>query len=416
MHKLDNRSVKPKTFLVLAGGTYQLPLIRSLKKRGIHVTLFDGSEVAPGFLESDEGQVLDISDPALVLEAAKELNIIGLASIVNEATVVSVAFSATHFKMPSISEETAHKCTNKILMRESFLNSKMLIPVFFEADSMHGVRRSLDKIGFPAIIKPVDSSGSRGVMRIDDLSFIESAAKFAMSESRLGYVIVESFLDGPEFTVETFSENGEIVVLGFSQKKRVDFPACVSIELQYFPYRQHPFGVQIVSAAIQAIHSVGLSRGPAHIEVILTSKGPVVVEIAARGGGFRIFPEILKEISGVDVIDLVIDQSLGIPCVINPTKEKAAVLRFLNPEARGIVLGVSGIELAKKIPSVKDVVLEETVIGSIYNGINKDGDRPGYILAVAETIEDALKAADSAEKSIIFDISKSLTVEKNEFL
>jgi hypothetical protein len=141
-----------------------------------------------------------------------------------------------------------------------------------------------------------------------------------------------------------------------------------------------------------------------------------VVEIAARGGGFRIFPEILKEISGVDVIDLVIDQSLGIPCAINPTKEKAAVLRFLNPEARGIVLGVSGIELAKKIPSVKDVVLEETVIGSIYSGINKDGDRPGYILTVAETIEDALKAADSAEKSIIFDISKSITVEKNEFL
>lgn len=397
-------SLNTETFLVLAGGIYQLPLIRSLKKRGIHVTLFDGSEVAPGFLEADDSQLVDISNASLVLEAIKKLNIIGVASIVNEASVVSVALVASYLKLSAISVETAHKCTNKVLMRESFLNSKMLLPDFFKADSINGVKQTLDKLGFPAVIKPVDSSGSRGVMRIDESSSLEYATECAIKESKTGSMIIESFLDGPEFTVETFTEDGETVVLGFSKKKRVDFPACVSIELQYFPYRQHPYGLQIVEAAIQAIQSVGLNRGPAHIEVILTSRGPVVVEIAARGGGFRIFPEILKEISGVDVIRLVIDQSLGIPCVIKPSREMSAVLRFLNPQARGLICGVSGIEIAKKFPNVKEVVLEKFVIGSNYSGINKDGDRPGYILTIAETIEDAVKAADLAEKSIIFDI------------
>jgi biotin carboxylase len=393
-----------KTFLVLAGGHYQLPLIRSLKMRGIHVTLFDGDKEAPGFLESDDGLVIDISDPLLVLEAAKNLNIIGIASIVNEASVVSAAISSRFFKLPTISIETAHKCTNKFLMRESFLNSKMQSPTFFQADSIYEVRGALNKLGLPAIIKPIDSSGSRGVMRIDNFSSLESIAESAIKESKKGSVIIESFLDGPEFTVETFTENGETVILGFSQKKRVDFPACVSIELQYFPYKQHPYGYQIISTALEAIKSVGLNRGPAHIEVIFTPKGPVVVEIAARGGGFRIFPDILKEISGVDVIDLVIDQSLGIQCVVKPIIEKSAVLRFFNPEARGIISAVSGLEIARKLPYIKEVVLERDVIGSNYEGIKKDGDRLGYILTVAEHISDAIKAADLAEKTINFDI------------
>jgi biotin carboxylase len=395
-----------QNFLVLAGGVYQLPLIQALKRKNFNVVLFDGNPNAVGFKYADQGVVIDISNHVACLESSRELaNISGVASIVNEASVVTVAYIAQELGLFGIGLEVAKRATNKVLMRESFLNHKMKIPIYGDAKTIEEINQLAFNIGFPAIIKPVDSSGSRGVFQVNSIDEVESIFTSAINESQAGKVIIESFLDGVEFTVEAYSINGNATVLGFSQKKRVPFPACVSIELQYMPFEDHESGRAIVEAALDAIRAVGIENGPSHTEIIMTNDGPYVVEIAARGGGFRIFPEIIEAISGVDPIDLIIEQSIGNVPSINKIKNRAAVLRFFTPNAFGTISGIYGVEMARKVNDVVDVFIEPNLTGKIFNGITKDGDRPGYILTISEDINGAVRAADEAEKMVSFEIS-----------
>jgi biotin carboxylase len=129
----------------------------------------------------------------------------------------------------------------------------------------------------------------------------------------------------------------------------------------------------------------------------------VVVEVAARGGGYRIFSDILPAISGVDPVDAVIDLAMGRVPDVTPTRSRAAVLRFFNPRMTGPVQRIDGVAEARRLADVHDVVVEVKV-GQKVGGITRDGERPGYIITVADTRNQALLAADRAEETVRFTI------------
>jgi biotin carboxylase len=262
---------------------------------------------------------------------------------------------------------------------------------------------AMPAVGLPLVVKPVDSSGSRGVRRVDAVEELAAAVDLALSNSRQGRAIIESFLDCTECTVETFTVEGRTVVLGMSDKVHLPFPHCVSISLTYPPIFDEPTCRSIADAAARAIDATGLQNGPGHVEVILTESGPVVVEVAARGGGYRIFSDILPAISGVDPVDAVIDLAMGRVPNVTPTRARAAVLRFFNPRMTGTVQRIDGVEEARRLADVHDVVVEVEV-GKRVGGITRDGERPGYIISVADTRERALLAADRAEQIVRFTI------------
>jgi len=394
-----------KNILVLAGGLYQLPLIKTLKKKGFGVVLFDGNSSAIGFDYVDRGVVIDIGDATDCALSAKKLSdLVGVSSIVNEASVLTVAYIAEELGLFGIGVDAAKKCTDKVLMRECFYKFGLKVPLFGRANDFSQAEKLVDDIGFPVVVKPVDSSGSRGVSKVDYPYDLSVAYGSAVNHSKSGGVIVEGFLDGVEYTVEAYSVDGVAHILGFSQKKRVPFPACVSIELVYMPFELNPHGRVVVDAALKAINAVGLKDGPSHIEIIVTADGPYVVEIAARGGGFRIFPEIIQAVSGVNPIDLLVSQLSGAKPLIRRSKNDAAVLRFFSPPRSGSIVNIDGVEKARQVENIVDVVIESNTIGSYFDGIKKDGDRPGYLLSIAGTVEQALRSADESEKCVDFII------------
>jgi len=389
--------------LILAGGTYQLPLIHAAQRRGLPTALLDGDASAPGFRHADSGEVVDIADARAVISAARRIKPRGIASIVNEVSVTSVAAAADALGLPGIGIDVATACTDKFVMRTRFKRAGMRCPDFAAVATGSSAARTAADIGYPVVVKPVDSSGSRGVRRVDGPEEIEPAVTAALSESRKRQAIVEGFLDGTEFTVETLTFDGRTEVLGISEKTRLPFPHCVSISLTYFPFQGMPFAEGIADAAKRAIAAAGLRNGPGHVEVMQTSDGPVVIELAARGGGYRIFSDILPAISGVDAVEAVIDQALGLPPRIKPAFRRGAVLRFFNPPASGILRSVAGLREAIDVEGVLDVVIEAE-LGKPYRGITRDGERPGYIITVADTREGAVSAADNAERKVVFTI------------
>ena len=391
------------TLLVLAGGRFQVPLITGAQRRGLRVVLFDGSPGAEGFAHADAGEVVDIADPVAVVAAATRIRPDAVAAIVSEVSVTSVAAVAAALGLPGIPVETAALCTDKFLMRTCFERAGLPCPRFAVVAGLDDAMAAMPAIGLPLVVKPVDSSGSRGVRRVDTVEELGAAVDLALANSRQGRAIIESFLDGTECTVETFTVEGRTVVLGMSDKVHLPFPHCVSISLTYPPIFDAPTCRSIADAAARAIGATGLQNGPGHVEVILTASGPVVVEVAARGGGYRIFSDILPAISGVDPVDAVIDLAMGRVPDVTPTRARAAVLRFFNPRMTGTVQRIDGVEDARRLVDVYDVVVEVEV-GQKVGGITRDGERPGYIISVADTREQALLAADGAEQTVRFTI------------
>jgi biotin carboxylase len=407
-------NVPKAPFLILAGGLYQLPLIHAARRRGYQVALFDADPDSPGFKFAEFPEVVDISDADAVILAARRLAPSGIASIVNEVAVKTTAITAATLGIPGIGIEAAEACTDKFIMRNRFKQSGIPTPRFGVITRIGDATNVANSIGFPVVVKPVDNSGSRGVRRVEGIYDLEAAVELAMSHSRKRRVIIEEFLEGTEYTVETFTVNDHTEILGLSEKTRVPFPHCVSINLTYTPIATVTKGTDIVSAAKQAVDALGLHNGPAHIEVMLTKSGPFVVEVAARGGGYRIFSEILPSISGIDPIEAVIDQAIGLVPSIRPLYQKAAVLRFLNPQMTGIIQSVSGVAEARQVANVLDVVIEATP-GKLFRGITRDGERPGYIITTADSPEKAILAADQAEQKVIFNI-KSDPIDTGEHL
>ena len=392
-----------KTLLVLAGGLFQIPIITAAKRRGLRVVLFDGSPEAPGFAHADEGRVVDISNAEASIAAAREVAPDGVAAIVNEVSVRTVAEIAKALGLPGLEPAVAEACTDKFTMRKAFARAGLPVPRFVEADSVESAARVAASIGFPMVVKPVDSSGSRGVRRVDAASDLAAAVALALENSRSGRVILESFLEGTECTVETFTVDGRTRVLGMSDKVHLPFPHCVSISLTYPPYFDAETQRAIGDAASAAIDATGMRNGPGHVEVIVTPDGPVVVEVAARGGGYRIFSDIIVGLSGVDPVEAVIDLAMGLKPDVRPTRARAAVLRFFNPPVTGLLTALEGVDAAKAIPNVFDVVVEAQV-GRMLGGITRDGERPGYIVTLADTRAEALAAADAAERAVKFTI------------
>lgn len=393
-----------QSFLVVAGGLFQVPLIRAIKSRGFKVAVVDADPNAPGFEFADNYEILDITNQEKVISHARKINPIAITSIVSEIAVTSVAAAAKALNLPGISIETAKKCTDKFEMRSAFIANNLPSPRFLLVNNFEEAQLGIQTIGIPAVIKPVDSSGSRGVMRLDSIEGLEYAYQAARNSSRSQKVIIESFIEGEEFTVETITVNGLTTILGFSKKKRIPFPHCVSVELIYFNYLKHEYGQRIVKLAIDAINSVGLLNGTAHTEIILSNNGPVLVEMAARGGGYEIFTKILPEISGVNTMDVIIDLSLGLAPTICATNSRCAALKFFDSEKRGVIHSVSGIEVVKNLEGVLGLEIDSSILGKTFDGIKRDGERLGYMIALGDKVSEVLKIIDHAEKLIDFNI------------
>jgi biotin carboxylase len=394
-----------RPFLVVAGGQFQLPLIYAIKARSFPVAVVDGDPNAPGFKLADYHEVLDIANEEEVIQYAKRINPIAIASIVSEIAVTSVAAAVKALNLPGITMQTAEICTDKFKMRSVFYANGLPSPRFLDANNVEAAKLATLEIGMPVVIKPVDSSGSRGVTRVERIESVEYAYQAARIYSRSQKVIIESFLEGHEFTVETITVNGSTSILGFSKKQRIPFPHCVSVELLYFNYREYYFGEQIVNLVVDAINSVGLRNGAAHTEIILTKTGPVLVEIAARGGGYEIFTKILPEISGVNVVEAVIDLALGKEPIIGSVDTKCAVLKFFDSEKHGVIQSVSGIEEAKNIAGVIGLEIDGKIIGKKFNGITRDGERLGYMIVLGDRVSEVLAIANEVEGLINFDIN-----------
>jgi len=393
-----------KILMVIGAGQYQLPVIIKAKEMGLKVVATDWSSEAPGFRYADFHRIVDVKNMVANLKVAREFAIDGVVSIVSELGVRTTAYVAEQLALLGLKYKAAAAATDKAMMREKFLQANFPSPKFFKINTKKEASAAILKLGLPVVMKPTDNSGSRGVTRIEKLADLDFSFRLAKENSSKGDIIVEQFLSGTEMTVEALSYNSKHHILAMCSKKRIPFPGCVSIDLSYPPPFSEKVLAKVKKVVISALNALGISTGATHTEIIMTGQGPMLVEVAARGGGFGIFSDIVPFVSGVDIVKECINIAMGYDVNISSKNSKAAVLRFFNLP-QGKLKKITGLEEARKIKGIHLIELEVTA-GEVVKPITSDGSRHGHIIAFAEAREEAICRADSAEASIKFEMAE----------
>ena len=323
----------------------------------------------------------------------------GIDAIVTAATdkpLVMMSRVAEKYGFPFYSVETAQWSTDKFQMKKRF-----------EVGGVpHAQGRLISKVEeaeglvFPVIVKPRDNSGSRGVKLCRNHEELKISIDEALDNSRLDTVLVEEFIDGPEYSIEGLHHDGKSEVIQFTEKKTTEFP--YNVELGHI----QPANIseenkekirEIVAKIGKALNFVNC---PSHTELKINNRGIFVIETSPRLGGDYITSTLTPLSTGINLEDELLKISLGIR--INPQSQaiQYSGVRFFDFDEGSVIKHVPDTDFIKTWPHVIDFSFNLNV-GDRVNRITSSLNRYGHLTLVAgnrESIEDAFEKYEKAIK------------------
>ncbi|WP_418668387.1 ATP-grasp domain-containing protein [Allofournierella sp.] len=354
-------------FMVLGAGEFQLPLIRAAKAREMKVVVVSAPGDYPGFAEADAQVLCDVRDKKAVLKAAREYKICGIATDQTDIPVPTAAYVAARLGLPGMSEETALNFTDKARMR--WLCRQAGLPTIraWEIDSAEKVGSFFRRIHGSAILKPVDSQGSRGVCRLEREEEWEEKFQQAVAYSEKKEALLEEYITGQELEVDSLVINGEVTVLATGKIELFSLPDTFSSYLRVYPADLPGDRLALLEQVNrQTIQALGLKQGITHGEYIVGEDGKIyLIEIAARGGGNFVSSHIVPDRSGLRTEEFIVDaatrHSVEAP-VLRPACGVVCCLSFYLPEGR--VETIAGVEELDRDPDVLVHSLHKIQVGT----------------------------------------------------
>lgn len=392
--------------MILGASILQLPAIKIAKRMGLDVIVADMNPHAIGFKEQDINKlIISTTDTPKVLIAAKKYKIDGIMTLASDVPMPTVAAVCQELDLPGVSPQTALNATNKAEMRKCFKKYGAPIPDFYVVRTINEFIQAAKNFSDTFIVKPADNSGNRGIKLIkatDNIAELTKAFEYSSQYTRDGRILLEEYMDGDEFSVETISVNGDCHVIQITDKITSGAPYFVELGHTQPSRYDADTQAQIAKAAHAGIKALGIDNGPSHAEIKLTSNGAKIVEIGARLGGDCITSHLVPLSTGVNMIESCIHIALGETPDLSPKFDRGAAIRFLMP-APGILRAIHGAETVRKIPGIIEVGFMKEIgdtIPEMRNGI----DRVGYVIAQQQTREAAVSLCENAAKMIRFDI------------
>ena len=387
-----------KKVLIIGASILQFPAIQKAKEMGYYVGVADYNPKAIGIPYADEYFNVSTIDVEGVTKVAQSFKPDGIMTLATDMPMRAVAAACEACGLPGISYETAVKATDKAEMIKTFEANGVEHPWYFVAEDKTAFDEVLERITFPCIMKPTDNAGSRGVVLAHDIEELKNAYSYSQGESRGGAVIIEEYLQGPEFSIEVMVVDGEPHVLQITDKLTTGAPHFVEMGHSQPTRQSEDNQAKIRDLAIRACKAVGINCGPAHVELILTKNGPKMVELGARMGGDCITTHLVPLSTGIDMVALTIRLACGEYVDLEQKIYKGSAIRYFKTQA-GLIKEIKGLEVARKIAGVKEISVVHCV-GEQAVEIGSSVDRVGFVIAQADTAMEAVKICERALSEI----------------
>jgi len=333
----------------------------------------------------------------------------GIAGIFSssEYFIETAAALSRIYGLPGNDPAALKTCRNKWLQRTRLQAAGFLTPKFRLITFIHEVDELLQAIELPVVLKPPVGTGSVGVkLCVTKEEVIEHATQLlqrTVNERNmpvLPEVLAEEYLQGPEFSVETFGDQ----VVGITKKHLSHEPFFVETGHD-FPADLGPEASgSINETVLKALRCLGLLWGPAHTELRWTVNGPAIIEINPRlGGGF--IPELVRLATGADMIRETVKLAAGNIAGVDHARKEFASIRFLVPLRNGIIRGIKGINEALQIEGMVDIQIYKKM-GEQITLQNDFRDRIGHVISHSSSRHLATRAAEAALSTIDIETSQ----------
>jgi biotin carboxylase len=403
-----------KTVLFVGAGRHQRRAILRAKQLGLRVVAVDRNPAAAGLQHADEAEVVDFVDVEGVIEVARRFGVDGALTVSADRAVPVVAAVAEALGLPGIGTDTAHLMTHKVAMRRKLSQGGVPQPRFAAVRARREAAPAAETVGFPAVLKPADSGGQRGLFLLKSFDDLDRHLHAALAESPTGEAILEEFTDGLELNGLIVTRGGEPYPLLLSDRLRPPGEGFGVGWIHSFPSKL--FGDAFEEAervALRAVRTLGLQDGIAFPQLIVRDGKAVIVEVAARIPGGQM-ADLAFHALGVDLVEIALRQALGEEApdeIVMPRHSRPTAIRFLTarpgPLPVGKVTKVSGIDRVLCAPGVvqADVFLQE---GETIRPVRLDGDRRGYVIAVGQTNVQALERAEAAARLLYVETEEDL--------
>ena len=354
-----------KKIMILGGGDNQLPLIQSARSLGYYVIVCDSRAYVSGIALADKYIAINTSDYESVLSAAKDNDIDGI--ITNSEPVIPIMTNVANVLRlrcnPLVGIDTL---MSKSLFRNLQKRLGLYCPSHYIISDKEELFSQIKRLNYPIIIKPCESSGSRGTKKISafDHLLIESAYDECVKYSRNGQVTIEEFVEMYSLTTiegEVFLYNDQIIWEGLFSTTRASFapmvPMTYSITLILSEER-----MELIRSSLKKVfHATGMNFGEFNIEGYFTKKGDFfIVEINVRQGGHRL-PDFVFENTNIDMTKLLVSLSVNDETYWNELKN---IKRLYQSAVRHVVFSpISGIFDNLEIDNrIKDYVVRSIVL------------------------------------------------------
>ncbi len=378
----------------------------------MNVDLTVASEADSAFSATDSPELLtlDFTDPAASarrIQTFHETHPVSHVFGIDDQTAIVAAWANRALGVPHNSVEAVEAAGDKYRQRSLLTRRGVPVPGFALHDIRDDPKRLARWTSYPCVLKPLNLSASRGVIRADDPGEFETAFR------RLQAILVESNDSGPggtstQFLVEEFVAGTEVAIEGLLDKGTLRILALFDkpdpldgpyfTETIYVTPSRHPPDVQreMSACAQAACQALRLERGPVHIEIRYNERGAWLIELAARPIGGKCGEVLRFGPSGaISLEQLLLSHALGLSDAANGLEPGAVGVMMVPVSRAGILSGVTGIEEALAVAGVTNVVVTAHR-GQRLVPLPEESRYPAFIFARGRTpaeVEDAIRAA-----------------------
>lgn len=385
-----------KKLMIMGAGIYQVPLIKKAREMGIWTIAVSIPGNYPGFALADQVLYEDTVDYERILEVARQEKIDGIVTAGTDVAVITIGRVCDELGLTGLSFEAAKIASNKIRMKKKYeeygVRTARFREISFEED-MYEAAKGLD---FPLIFKAVDTSGSRGIIRVNSAEEFENARSIVSSSTRTDHFIIEEFIEGKEFGAQAFVYRGEVKFI--LPHGDYVFQGDTGVPIGHFA----PFdlGEGIIEDAREqlekAIRAMGLDNCAINADFILKDNKTYVLELGGRSGA-TCLAELVSIYYGFDYYEKLIQAALGEEVEFPQRLAVPNASMLLRSEKDGVITSIENLN--EEDEDICEVQFDYKV-GDAVRKFHVGPHRIGHVITKGRTLDEAVDKLNEALSKI----------------
>lgn len=392
-----------KKILMLGGAMQQIPIIKKAKEMGFYVITCDYTPDNPGHQYSDKYYNVSTTDMNGVLELAQELEIDGIIAYASDPAAPTAAFVAEKMGLSGNPYKSVDICTQKDLFRTFLKNHGFNTPKAKGFDTYDQALAEITAFKFPVMVKPVDSSGSKGVVKIHNKDELKDAVTEALYYSRKKRFVIEEYIvkKGYQISGDGFSYNGKLVFSSYGNELYSSMGGTrdyVALGEFWPSLLTNEEKIRVDNEIQRLLLALGMKTGAYNIEAIIDENDDVyILELGPRNGGSYI-PQLINYATGVDLLEYTIKGALGMDCSgLNMSESRGYYSNYMiMSHSEGKFKGIVFDELFER-ENLLDVYCTYHV-GDVVRPYRNTTDSLGTIIFKANSFEEIERITKNIER------------------